>query len=157
MKRQIDQNSNVMKVKSCAHQSCKCIWGSSVSYRNTSELSQKDCKRACKFCKKHTASESNRELNLNSTLIVIPVLIVILCWFATFVGYVYYFTRCRPKNNNDYRIDTMENIMLMPDPSKESEAIVANIKIEFLESYFKKTMGSIQKIDSQFYVSTVTT
>jgi hypothetical protein len=51
----------------------------------------------------------------------------------------------------------MENIMLMPDPSKEGEAIVANIKIEFLESYFKKTMGSIQKIDSQFYVSTVTT
>jgi protein tyrosine phosphatase len=45
----------------------------------------------------------------------------------------------------------MENIMLMPDPSKESEAIVANIKIEFLESYFKKTMGSIQKMDSQFY------
>jgi hypothetical protein len=47
------------------------------------------------------------------------------------VGTFYYFKRCRQKNNDDNKIDGMEKIMLMPVPGKESQIIVANIKIDF--------------------------
>jgi uncharacterized membrane protein len=83
---------------------------------------------------------------------VIIVLIVTLSLFVTLVGYVYYYKRYRQKNNND-KIDTMEKIMLMIMPSEENGATGTNIKIEFLESYLKKTMVSIKQIETQFSVS----
>jgi hypothetical protein len=66
------------------------------------------------------------------------------------VGYVYYYKRYRQKNNNDNKIDTMEKIMLMIVPSEENGATGTNIKIEFLESYLKKTMVSSKQIETQF-------
>jgi hypothetical protein len=83
---------------------------------------------------------------------VIIVLIVTLSLFVTLVGYVYYYKRYRQKNNND-KIDTMEKIMLMIMPSEENGATGTNIKIEFLESYLKKTMVSSKQIETQFSVS----
>jgi hypothetical protein len=88
---------------------------------------------------------------------VITVLIVTLCLFVTLVGYVYYFKRCSQKNNNDNKIVTKEEIMLISVPSKENQTIVGNIKIESLESYLKKTMVSCKNIENQFSVSGATT
>jgi hypothetical protein len=73
------------------------------------------------------------------------------------VGYVYYFKRCSQKNNNDNKIVTKEEIMLISVPSKENQTIVGNIKIESLESYLKKTMVSCKNIENQFSVSGATT
>jgi hypothetical protein len=89
------------------------------------------------------------DLTNNSALIVIIVSIVILCLLVTLVGTFYYFKRYHQKNSNDNNIDSTE-MMLMPVPSQK---IVRNIKINFLESYLKKTMVSGRNIEDQFYVS----
>ncbi|XP_068900709.1 receptor-type tyrosine-protein phosphatase alpha-like isoform X3 [Tenebrio molitor] len=156
MERLTEPKKKTMNVELCEDPNCKCIWGYTDTYHHTSELSQKDCKRACKLCKKLTIEDpvaafknGNRGLNLNITLIVITVLIT-LSLFVTLVGYVYYYKRYRQKNNNDNKIDTMEKIMLMIVPSEENGATGTNIKIEFLESYLKKTMVSIKQIETQF-------
>jgi flagellar basal body-associated protein FliL len=88
------------------------------------------------------------DLTNNRKLIVIIVLIVILCLMVTLVGTLYFFKRCHQKNNNDNKIDSREEIMLMPVPSQESQA---NIKIESLENYLKKTMVSSRNIENQFF------
>jgi hypothetical protein len=93
------------------------------------------------------------DLTNNSALIMIIGSIVILCLLVPLAGTFYYFKRYHQKNSNDNNIDSTEIIMLMPDPSEEIEAIVPNIKIEFLESYLEKTMVSSKKIESQFCVS----
>jgi hypothetical protein len=93
------------------------------------------------------------DLTNNTTLIVVIVLIVTLCLLLTLVGTFYYIKRCRQKNNDANKIDGMEKIMLMPVPGKESQIIVANIKIDYLESYLKKTMVSSRNIENQFCVS----
>jgi uncharacterized protein YneF (UPF0154 family) len=87
------------------------------------------------------------DLTNNEALIVTVVLIVILCLLVTLVGAFYYFKRYHQKNTNDNNIDSMEKIMLMP---VLSQSIVTNIKIEFLESYLKKTMVSSRNIENQF-------
>jgi hypothetical protein len=101
----------------------------------------------------NTLRKVEGDLTDNTALIVIVVLVVTLGLLLTLVGTLYYFKRCRQKNNNDNKMDRMENIMLMPVPGKESQTIVANIKIEFLESYLKKTMVSSRNIENQFCVS----
>jgi hypothetical protein len=93
------------------------------------------------------------DLTNNSALIVIVLSVLILCLLVTLVSTFYYFKRYRQKNSNDNNIDSTEKIMLMLVPSIENEGIVANIKIEFLESYLKKTMVSGRNIEDQFYVS----
>jgi hypothetical protein len=93
-------------------------------------------------------NDSEDDLANNGTLIVIIILIVILCLMVTLVGTLYYFKRCHQKNNNDNKIDSREEIMLMPVPSQESQA---NIKIESLENYLKKTMVSSRNIENQFF------
>jgi hypothetical protein len=50
MERLMEQNS--VNVESCEDPKCKCIWGYTDSYHNTSELSQKDCRWACNLCNK---------------------------------------------------------------------------------------------------------
>jgi hypothetical protein len=90
------------------------------------------------------------DLTINTALIDIIVLIVILCILGALVGTFYYFKRCHQKNTTNNNIDSTEKIMLMPVPSL---AIVRNIKIEFLESYIKKTMVSSRNIENQFCVS----
>jgi uncharacterized protein YneF (UPF0154 family) len=90
------------------------------------------------------------DLTNNSALIMIIVSIVILCLLVTLVGTFYYFKRYHQKNSNDNNIDSTEKIQLMPVPSQE---IVTNIKINFLESYLKKTMVSGRNFEDQFYVS----
>jgi hypothetical protein len=94
-------------------------------------------------------NDSEDDLANNGTLIVIIILIVILCLMVTLVGTLYYFKRCHQKNNNDNKIDSREEIMLMPVPSQESQA---NIKIESLENYLKKTMVSSRNIENQFFL-----
>jgi hypothetical protein len=101
----------------------------------------------------NTLRKVEGDLTDNTALIVIVVLVVTLCLLLTLVGTFYYFKRCRQKNNDDNKIDRMEKIMLMPVPGKASHTIVANIKIEFLESYLKKTMVSSRNIENQFCVS----
>jgi hypothetical protein len=100
-----------------------------------------------------TVTDETNDKGGHSALIMIIVSTVILCLLVPLAGTFYYFKRYHQKNSNNNNIDSMEIIMLMPDPSEEIEAIVPNIKIEFLESYLEKTMVSSKKIESQFCVS----
>jgi hypothetical protein len=69
LKRQIEQNSKSVNIELCEDRSWKCIWGYTDSSRNTTGLSQKDCKWACNLCNKCSRKDRTKELSISAAII----------------------------------------------------------------------------------------
>jgi hypothetical protein len=57
------------QIELCEDRSWKCIWGYTDSSRNTTGLSQKDCKWACNLCNKCSRKDRTKELSISAAII----------------------------------------------------------------------------------------